>query len=438
MPSLSSIHATLLTLPLLLTLDCDRVDDAPTEPGPEPSALSFNRDATAFVDELATLDTEIAKANDRAHAQDSWLAFEKVANLHMTRARLSGDYADYEAAEDALDEAFARAPEGSGPLLTRASLNFTLHRMDAMAADLAVVENRPLIDDPTRSVVEGLYGAIAFQSGEYEQAKEHYDRALQLDRTSTNLARLAHWHWRQGEFYEAELLYLQSSDLYVGSALEPRAWTHLQLGIMDLERGRYESAFEHYAVGAEILGGWWLLEEHIAEIAVLLGRRSQALDLYAEIIDNTQKGEFMDARAAMLLEDADGDDAMTAEAQALLDRAEQVYAAQIARFPEASYGHALGHYLDFGPAPRALELAEQNHALRPGVLSKLELSQAYLLNEQPNQARAVVDEALATSWRSADLYWVGSLVYEAVGDTTRAQQLAGEATALHPTIADDF
>lgn len=404
------------------------------EPEPTPEGLDFPRDSAALKQLLADIDEEIAKAELRAEDKpNSWLVLDKIAGLYLRRARLSGDYQDYAKAEDALERGFERAAEGSGPLLTRAALNFTLHRLDRVEPDLEIVANRAVVDDPTRAAIEGLRGDLAFQGGDDEAAKAHYDAALELDDTPSNLARLARWRWRHGDFDGAEELYLAALGEMLPDALEPRAWTHLQLGIMDLERGRYEQAFEHYREGAEILGGWWLIEEHIAEIAALLGLEDFAIGLYTQIIAATGKGEFYDAKAALLAE-AGQDEA----AAALVDRAEADFQAKLQQFPEASYGHALGHYLDYGPAAQALQLAELNHELRPNPSAKIELAQARLAVGDLPGAEAIVDEALASPWVWADIYWVGALVHERVGEAEEAAELREQALALHPSIAEDF
>jgi tetratricopeptide (TPR) repeat protein len=417
---------------LLGACSCESTSEQPAQEVVPEAGLEFPREATAFEGELAAIDEEIAKAEARALEQPgSWAALEKIANLWLRRARLSGNYDDYAKAEDALDRAFERAAEGSGPLLTRAALNFTLHRLDAVDPDLDAVANRPLLDDITRAVVESMRGDLAFQRGQYAAAREHFDDALELDRTPGILSKLALWHWRMGDFEQAEALYREAEGLLIGAALEPRAWTDLQLGIMDLERGRYEDAFDHYRAGAEDLGGWWLIEEHIAEIAVLLGMPKFALALYDEIIARTGKPEFIDAKASLLL--ASGD---TAGAAALVEQAAARYEAELERFPEATYGHALGHYLEFGPPERALELAEANHTLRPNAESKFGLAEARLGVGDVAGAKAIIDEALATDYVSADLFWVASQVYEAHGDAEQAATWREQALALNPRIAD--
>lgn len=396
-------------------------------------SLRFNRDAKAFEDALADLDTEATAVRARAEAQPKgWIVLEKLANLHLRRARLSGSYDDYAAAEDALKRAFERAPGAAGPVLTRASLDFTLHRLDPIEADLAIYEKRPDIDTPTRAHITGIRGDVAFQRGQYERARELFDAALALDREPPLLAKLAHWHWRVGEFDEAEQLYLEAYGLMPPDALESRAWVHLQLGLMDLERGRYDDAFAHYRDGTQILGGWWLLEEHIAEIAALKGMDAFALELYDDIIERTGKGEFIDAKAGLLARAGD-----QAGAQAAIERATKIFEAELLRFPEASYGHALDHYLEFGPPERALELATANYQLRPGVPAMIALAEARLGVDDVAGAREIIDQALATTWVSAELSWVGSQIYTRLGEAERAATLRAEAEALHPGIVGE-
>lgn len=399
-------------------------------PAPARAELSYNRDASTFTRELADLDTEITAVRARAQAQPKgWIVLEKLANLHLRRARLSGSYDDYAAAQDALEQAFTRAPAGTGPVLTRASLNFTLHRLDPVEADLAIYE-KMLIDVASRAHLTGIRGDVAFERGQYQQARELFDAALALDREPPLLSKLAHWHWRAGEFDEAEKLYLEALGLMPEQAIESRAWVHLQLGLMDLERGRYDDAFAHYRDGTQILGGWWLLEEHIAEIAALKGMDAFALELYDDIIERTGKGEFIDAKAGLLARAGD-----QAGAQAQIERAAKIFEAELVRFPEASYGHALDHYLEFGPPERALELATANHQLRPGVPAMISLAEARLGVDDVAGAREIIDQALATTWVSAELSWTASQIYARQGDAEGAAKLRAEAEALHPGIA---
>lgn len=48
----------------------------------------------------------------------------------------------------------------------------------------------------------------------------------------------------------------------------------------------------------------------------------------------------------------------------------------MARFPEASWGHALGHFLEFGDPARAVDLAERNWRLHPNEEARSALAAA--------------------------------------------------------------
>src|SRR5262245_10848438 len=110
-----------------------------------------------YADELAQVDATIAGLSARVEKQENApSACEQAAAMHLQRARLTGDYADYAAAESLIARAFAISPPGAGPFLTRAQLNFTMHRMALVEADLQAEERSLMIDDATRSSITAL------------------------------------------------------------------------------------------------------------------------------------------------------------------------------------------------------------------------------------------------------------------------------------------
>ncbi len=85
-----------------------------------------------------------------------WLVEERLANQLMARGRLTGSFADYAAAQAALDRAFAEAPRGTGPHQTQMALAFTLHRL-ALAGAVTMPERwldtRPRVPAPTTPAI---------------------------------------------------------------------------------------------------------------------------------------------------------------------------------------------------------------------------------------------------------------------------------------------
>lgn len=380
----------------------------------------------AALDDRITGQTTVTERNPRSSS-----AYGRVASLYLARARLSGDYDDYAKAEEMIDKAFEVSPsEGYGPFMVRARLNFTLHRLDRVDEDFTMATKMPTRDGRALHRRMLFAGNLALQRGEYEEARKLLEGAIDNKPSLTALASLAQYHWKSADFDEAEKLYREGLEDYSGSEAEPRAWVHLQLGLMDLDRGRYDEALAHYREGEALIRGYWLIEEHIAEILTLQGQTEKAKELYQSIIDRTNNPEFMDSMAGIAQEAGD-----TEGAAQWIARARARYEEQMKRFPEAAYGHALEHFLEFGDDPaRTVDLAERNHALRPNADAKRLLADAYLGAKRVDDARARIEEALATPMRSADLHATAAAVYAAAGDETKAQEHRDAARAINPKI----
>lgn len=399
---------------------------APPANSPGPAAPTRTAE---FADELAALDRTIAAVEQRAGAQpNGWLALERAAGLLLTRARLSGDYDDYARAEQLLQRAFEIARKGGGPSFTQIALDFTLHRLDRVAAELDRVAARAIKTPADERALADARAELAFQQGRYADALRGFEEALARDGESvTNLARLAQYRWKTGDFAAGEQLYRRALAELRGQPGETAAWLNLMLGLMDLDRGRYDDALAHYRDAERALRGYWLIDEHIAEILTLQGKTAEALALYDDIIARTDNPEFMDAAAE--IHQAAGRDE---EAKRLLARADAIYRAQLARYPEAAYGHALEHFLEFGDPAYAALLAEANHRTRPNAEAKISLARAYLKAGRVDAARAAIEQALATPWDTADLHAVAAEVYAAAGDPGRAAAERAKAVAINP------
>lgn len=404
------------------------VDTEPEPDGWEPPDF----DPATWADELAVLDGTIGLATGKADANAAdWLALDTAASTLMSRARLTGSYDDYARAEELLTRAFEAAPEGSGPISTRAALNFTLHRLDRVPADLDHLEARPPQIRPPPYALANRRGALALQLGDYATARPLLTEAVDGKASLGNLSGLALYFSQTGDYRTAESLTRRAFEAYHGRRAEPVAWLHLQLGLMDLDRGRYDAAAAHYADAAAVMPGWYLVDEHVAEIHRLQGRTEEAVAVYERVIESTENPEFMDAMAG-IERDRQNEETVSA----WIERARVAYEGQIERFPEAAYGHALGHFLEFGDPARAVELAEANHTVRPNGEAKVLLADAYLAAGRAADAKVIVEEALASPYRKAELHVTASAVYAALGDAGRAEEQRLAALAINPRALD--
>src|SRR6185436_19398889 len=143
--------------------------------------------------------------------------------------------------------------------------------------------------------------------------------------------------------------------------------------------------------------GWWLVDEHVAEVTQLRGDARAAKALYASVVERTQAPEFMDALAALELVEGHAE-----RAKDLTQRARSIYEKRLSDYPEAAAGHALDHFLkDAGDRQRALSLAQENFRTRPYGEAAIALAKAWMLSGKPERAAPLVEAQLASGWDTA-------------------------------------
>lgn len=337
-------------------------------------ACSQTKPLASYDQELAMLDIQLEASRTLAARQTNWLVWERVASGYLSRARLTASFDDYAAAAKALENAFELAPEGSGPIVLRAQLNITLHRLGAAERDVELLRGAAYLLPTSRAQLDLLNGDLALQRERFEEAKEHFDRAAESLGDASLKSRRALLAVAQGRFIRADTHFAELIAGYSSKHGEPLAWLHLQRGLIDLQQSQLPQALAHYHQAAQSLSGWWLVDEHIAEIDVLQGRASDAMRRYTAVVSRTDKPEFMDAIARLY----NGAKQPTL-AEPWIRRARERYEAEYRRFPEAIAGHAVEHYLAFAPASkRTLQLAEENYRARPTDRAKALLVQARL------------------------------------------------------------
>lgn len=379
---------------------------------------------------LRRLDLEVrTDSSDAARRSGEWLFEEVLARSFLARAKLSGSYDDFAAAQAALSRAFASTSPGTGPHTTAAALAFSVHRLDETERMLDRVDRYavpPVGAD--RAELLGMRGDIAFYRGDYAGAWRLYEEADRLQPGSADFRR-AVFHSKTGRTDLAE----QQFDSYERSRTRPtrqlQANLELQRGILDLDTGRWAEALEHFRRADAIFPGWWLVEEHIAETTALLGDKPTAEQVYRRVVERTGAPEFMDALAALLL--ARGAEE---EAQQLRRRSRALWEERLRLFPEASYGHAFDHCAQFEDRDCALRLARSNWEARPYGEAGERLATALADAGQVGEARQVIDRVLQSRWRTPVTFAVAHRIYREQGERGRAEQFRQQAIRLHPRI----
>ena len=347
----------------------------------------------------------------------------ELVSLYTERARLTGNYDDYGRAEDLLARVQAQLNPTESLCMARAKLHFSLHRL-VLAKE--VLNGCPRLAGTVEDL--GMRADIAFYSGRYKDAGIIYRALVNQVGTPQTYIQLALYSAKTGSPGEASALMEAAEKRYHGGSAVMQSWFALQRGLIELDRGRYEEARALYALAEERLPGYWLNEEHLAEVARLNGDTPGAKRIYEKVVRKTGAPEYLDALGSIEVES--GNAQISKE---LFDRAETIYSERAKRFPEAIAGHALAHYLKGAPQPvKALTMAKANFRNRPYGDAAIALAKAHLLNAKPKEAAGLLEQQIAQGWDTAETYWILSLAANAAGDSARAKTAGLEASRRNP------
>ncbi|CAM3195049.1 Tetratricopeptide repeat protein [Sphingomonas antarctica] len=398
------------------------IDTLPLSYGPKNYAA-----AVVLADNAVALGTERV----RARPQD-WIFQESYARALMGRARLTLSFDDLQQATLALAKGKAEAIAGSGPLLTDAVANFTVHRMAPIAQDLRIFDAAAVRPDKgDRAEAEALRGDVAFYSGQYGQAAAHYRASAAIDDGMGLAFRIANFEYKTGHPDAARAQFERSARMNTARTRQFMANVWLQSGVVELSRGRWDDAEALFRKADQTFPGYWLIEAHVAQMAALRGKLDEAAQAYHTIIARTGQPDVIDALAVLYRVAGNGP-----ASRAWAARSAPVWDRRLGMLPEAAYAHALEHELVLGDPARALSLARANMAARPYGDSVTMLAWALIANGKADEAARLVEALNKTQWRTAQQYGALSQAYAMLGDSTRSDAARDTALDINPRAFD--
>ena len=354
---------------------------------------------------------------------DNTLVPLEVVSLYQERARLTGSYDDYAKAE-ALLASLSNGPKLSGSqCMAQARLHFTLHRLSQASA---MLDGCGATAEP--SELAALRADIALYSGRYRDAERVYRDLVNDVGITPHFVRLGLLKKWVGAPGEAAALLEAAERRYHGGSPTMHAWLKLQRGLLALERGRFDEALAMYRLAEDALNGWWLIDEHIAEVHLLNGNIPEAKRIYQSVVERTGGPEFMDALAKIEQQLGNAD-----QARKLTAKARSIYTERLRAFPEAAAGHALDHFLKSqADAVQALALAQKNYQTRAFGESAIALAKAWIMSGKPERAKPLIEAQLASGWDTAESWWILSEVQLQLSGDAQAARARAEALRRNP------
>ncbi|MCA9773006.1 MAG: tetratricopeptide repeat protein, partial [Myxococcales bacterium] len=226
---------------------------------------------------VARIDRAIAFWTDRAHRDPfDWTAGTRAADAWIERARLTGDWRAYEAAEAALRRSLAVHPDDNAGALGRlARVLVARHRF----ADAAVAIEHALATAPPGrdgAWLHGVRGDVAFARGDFDAAARDYARFEAVTPGPAAWTRLANVAQTRGDLAGAEKFLRAALDATRERSPESAAWTGVQLAEVLRLSGRPEASERELAEAIRALpeyGPAWL---HLADLHEAQGDRPRA------------------------------------------------------------------------------------------------------------------------------------------------------------------
>jgi tetratricopeptide (TPR) repeat protein len=379
---------------------------------------------TDYEVELERIDRDISELEDSALAipVDAATASMFAYRLYH-RASLTGNLAELEAVETAIDDTMRQIGPWADLCLLKANMDFKLHRLVGARHDLEMVPE--LADVPQ---ARALKADLDLQEGRYEAAREGYEGVIKDYRTWDNLARLAYFKARIGDVEGAEQLYIEAEDEITAKEMRSYAWVELQRGLLDLTHGRYESARAHYEQAGKAYSGYWLVDKHMADLLGALGEFDEAVALYEEVVTRVPGPDLQQALGDLYASMGELDQARLWHEKALAAYLESVQRGDV---------HYLHHLADFYADVRedgaeAVRWARKDLELRQNFSTHAALAWALYRDSRFAEALDAVHKALSSGVRDAKLFLQAGMIHLAAGRTDEGKQFLREAAEINP------
>ncbi len=234
--------------------------------------------AAGYAAEMRHIDEDIAALSG---ASDPEQATRHVYRLYQ-KAAISGDLAALTAVISSIDDAITFLSNPGDLYLLKAHAAFKLHKL--VNVDAALRSGPSVYESDEGRLIRA---DLDFQHGRYQMAEDGYIEVLQRERSWGALARLAHLRGKMGDVTAADRLYEEAQDQLTAKEMRAYAWLEVQRGFLDFVHGRRGAARLHYRRADAAYPGYWLVNEHIAELLGAEGRYEEAAAIFERVeLDN--------------------------------------------------------------------------------------------------------------------------------------------------------
>ncbi len=385
-------------------------------------ASVLNKAPTDYEIELATIENDILSTKTSAPSGSAERVL-RLVYLHYLKASLTGRFDDFNVAATETANAIHKLGFSDDLYLVRANLNYTFHRLDEATHDLDRLSS--LAASPRAQV---LRTNIDLQQGKYADARRGYESVIQAERTWDNLARLAYLESKIGDPVAADRLYREAQDEITAKDMRAYAWVEVQRGLLDLRQGRHEEAWTHYRHADKAYSGYWLIEDHMAELLGARGKYGEAIARYQSVVAHAPRPEFQQAVGDLYALMGQPEQARPWHEQALA-----AYLASALRREVHYFHHLAWFYADVREdGAEAVKWARRDLDLRRNYATREALAWALYRAGRIAESLDEIKQALRAGVKDAHLFFHAAMIHLAAGRTGEGKQFLKRAAEVNP------
>jgi tetratricopeptide (TPR) repeat protein len=375
-------------------------------------------------DSLLTADQAIAELQRRV-TDEPTIAYNWVllGQMYVRKARETGDVANYDRADAALQRALALERDNVAAQATLAQVLCANHRFEE-GLELA---ERVYRAHPEKPQILLLIGDAQLELGRYAAAVQTYDELRRKDPLARLASRAARLAELKGDTDAALRAMTQAMNEESRLALSPegKAWYPTRLGEMHLHAGHLDEAEHQYEAALRLAPRYYTALSGLGSVRAAQGRYEDAIALYNQAIASSP-----DVRSLATLGDLYrkiGKDDLAATLFGMIESlatGKTAYDRELALF-----------YCDHARKPEdALALAERDLKTRQDVYAYDTVAWALYQNHRYEDARRAMTEALKLGTRDARLYYHAGMIWAALGERAHAREALQQALAIQPTF----
>ena len=352
-------------------------------------------------------------------------AFYGLGDALIRKARETGDPDYFNRAEEALKKSLEIAPKNGGAMRHLAYVFYSRHEFEAAANHARKAVEMDTNDGDSY----GILGDALLEVGKYDDARDAYQKMMQLEDSLYSRSRLAGLKSIYGDSAgsAADLEKAIAAGQATKQPAESIAWAQWQLGTDYLTLGDLAKAEAYYRQSLQSYPNYYRAQAGMAQVRGAQKRYDEAIDHYQKAIAVLPMPDYVAA-----LGDLYGKIGKPALARQQYELVE--YIGRLNAINQVLYNRELAYfYADHDiKLSESLELAHRELDYRKDIYAYDLLAWSLYKNDKAEEARDAIKEALNLDTQDAKLFFHAGMIYHRLGDNEKAREFLSRAMATNP------